>query len=418
MQIWIINQDSYPPKYGMGTRHHAISKTLVDQGHQVTIITSNYSHTTYQAIVPSHPGQLATTEWVDGVQYCWVKSSRFTSNGIKRVWGMIVFAWRIWRGKMIPDLPVPDVIIGSSPPIFSTFSAERLAARLKVPFVLEVRDVWPESVIEIGNISPWNPLVLVMSWIEKRLYRRADHIISLLPGVGEHISQRGGREDQITWIPNGIDLDFVPSVSPPPDNNRFTVIYAGTHGFANSLDTVVECARIVQDSVQGSQVRFWFIGDGPCKQDLQQYATSLELKNVQFKDAVPKSEIFRELENADAFVVQLKKCSVFRHGVSMNKLFDYLAVGRPVIFGVEAYNDPIAEADAGISVPPEDPQAMAEAVLELANSPREVRIEMGKRGRESVEAHYDMKKLALKLEDVLIACTHGGPIPKTKQNAA
>lgn len=181
-------------------------------------------------------------------------------------------------------------------------------------------------------------------------------------------------------------------------------MYTGAHGVANSLDTILYAASILKKQGFEEKILFRFIGDGVEKNNLIELSSKLELQNVRFEDPVPKTIIFEKMEEADALIAVMKKTKLYRWGISFNKLYDYLAIAKPIVFGVQAYNDPVKEAEAGISVPPEDPQALADAIIQVYNLSDEERKVMGRRGRRYVEENYDFAKLAAKLEKVLLDC--------------
>jgi glycosyltransferase involved in cell wall biosynthesis len=173
-------------------------------------------------------------------------------------------------------------------------------------------------------------------------------------------------------------------------------MYLGAHGQANAIDVLLDAAKIVQD--RGYQeIQFILIGDGFEKPGLIELAKGLRLKNVVFRDPVPKSKVPEALSEANAFVFNLESTKVFKYGISPNKLFDYMAAGKPVIFSVKASNNPVDEARCGLTVPPRNPEALAEAIIELSRIPKEERQAMGRRGREYVEKYHAIPVLAEKL---------------------
>jgi glycosyltransferase involved in cell wall biosynthesis len=222
----------------------------------------------------------------------------------------------------------------------------------------------------------------------------------LLPGSREEIAKRGGNAGHIVCIPNGVDLQLCGAVAPPaPVAGRFNAVYAGAHGTANALDTIVECAAILE--LEGSPVVFNLYGDGPEKERLARSARDLGATNVRFHDPVPKRKIYEILATADACVLALKDSALYRHGFSLNKLWDYMAAGRPIVFSADTTQNDVELARCGMTVPAEDPQAMAGAFRALAGFSAAERDEMGRRGRRHVEEHHDVQGLADRLEGVL-----------------
>ncbi len=302
--------------------------------------------------------------------------------------------------------PRPDVIVGSSPHPFGALSALALARRFCVPFVLEVRDLWPESLVELASISRRHPLFRALLRIESILYRNSDRILTLLPCAAEYIAQRGGPKGRIEWIPNGVDLAPVPP-PPPPADGVFRVMYAGSHGTANGLDALLDAAGGL------SRVRFILMGDGTEKARLRERACREGLSNVEFRNPVPKGDVVRVLQSADACLMILKKADVFSWGISPNKLFDYFAAGRPVLFGVSTPHNPVEEARAGFTFAPDDPASLCKAIRRLMELPKTERDEMGLRGTRYVEQRHDWRRLGIEFERNLLesihSATHNSP---------
>nr|BCX01985.1 MAG: glycosyltransferase WbuB [Bacteroidota bacterium] len=400
MNVWIVNHYALPPDRAGGTRHYTFAKELSRHGHGVTIWASSFD---YLSREEKHltTGELWKWEVVDGVPFVWVRTPGYKSNSLARVWNMTAFAYRMWRLGKKAGLGKPDVIIGSSPHLFAALAAERLADRFQVPFVLEVRDLWPQTLIDLGNFSPRHPFIASLLTIERYLYRKAAAILSLLPGAKEHMAEKGADPSRIVWLPTGIDLELVPPPQPPKSDGPFTVMYAGAHGLANGLDLALEAAHLLEREGWGKRVRFRFVGDGPEKPNLMQKAQALGLRSVSFEDPVPKRAVYGLLQQADAFLFILRDSPLFRWGISPNKLFDFLSQARPVIFCVNTPFNPVEEAKAGVTVSPASPEGLADAIKRLTLLSPEERWSMGMRGRAYVEKYHSLNRLADKLEEVL-----------------
>jgi len=314
---------------------------------------------------------------------------------------MAAFAALVWRGIGTVGLAKPDVIVGSSPHLFAALAAEKVARRFRVSFVLEVRDLWPQTLVDFGLYSTNHPVVRVLESIERRLYRGAERIIVLSPGAVDYMIRKGVSDGRVVWLPNGVDLGLVPEPTIPGTGETFTVMYAGAHGIANGLDTVLDAAAILQEEGWGARVRFRLIGDGLEKPRLESRVRRESLKAVFLEPPVPKSQIYRLLQDADALIFTLKKSPIYRWGFSLNKLFDYFASARPIICAADSPYDPVTETNAGLTVPSEDPLAIAQAVKRLAQMPSVERWRMGLRGRSYVEEHHDLSQLTDKFEEIL-----------------
>ena len=402
MNIWLVNHYAILPQQAGGTRHYVLARELVERGHQVTIIASSFDHTTRQEM-HLREGEASRLEVVNGVRFLWIRTPPYRGNSPKRLWNMMVFARKV-LGLQATDLGgPPDVVLGSSPHLFAAWAAERIARRYRVPFVLEVRDLWPQSLVDLGGFSENHPFVQFLERIERSLYQRACRIITLLPGAGGHVAEKGGDISRITWIPNGVDLSLVPAPTPPPSNGEFTFLYAGAHGLANRLDFLLDAIQYAQNMRPDLTLRFRFVGDGPEKPALIERSRKLGIQNVTFEDPVPKSEIYHVMSAANAFVVVLHDTPLYRWGISVNKIYDYLAMARPIALAApdSIYNNPVKEAGAGLTASAGDPKAYAESLIELANMPAEELWRIGLKGRKYVEENHDFKRLADRLEGVL-----------------
>jgi glycosyltransferase involved in cell wall biosynthesis len=411
MNIWIFNHYALPPDLPGGTRHYDLGRELVKRGHRVAIFAASFHHYLHRE-TRLQPGEKWKIEDVNGVKFVWIRTPSYQRNDWRRVQNMVVFAFRAWwlgwkLLKLAPEVGKPDVVIGSSPHLLTPLAAYWVAQHYGVPFVMEVRDLWPQTIIDMGELSAHHPITKALQVLERFLYYRAKKIITLLAQADKYISACGIPQEKIVWIPNGVDFSRFEGLEPcVASENGLKVIYLGAHGKANALDIVIQAAKILQD--QGyRQIRFILVGDGPEKPKLIRLGQALGLANVEFREPVPKTEIPRVLGEADAFIVQLGGSEVYRWGISSNKLFDFMAAGRPVFSSAEAPLNPVKEACCGFTVPPRDPEALAEAVIKLYQMSPEERAEMGKRGQEYVEKHHDIRKLATQLESVLQSVLSG-----------
>jgi glycosyltransferase involved in cell wall biosynthesis len=401
MNLWIFNHYAHPPDLPGGTRHYDLGQELVKRGHQVTIFASSFHHYLHRE-VRLQPKEGWKVEDVNGVKFVWLRTPPYQRNDWCRVRNMVAFAIRAWLlgrklPKLVPGLSEPDVVIGSSPHLLTPLAAYWVAKRYRAKFIMEVRDLWPQTIIDMGELSDHHPITRALQTLERFLYRRAERIITLLPLAYEYMAACGIPREKIVWIPNGVDLArFQGDSSPARRDKKFKVMYLGAHGQANALDVLLQAAKIVQD--QGHEdIRVILVGDGPEKPKLMALAKELTLCNVEFREPVPKRKITGILQEADVFLFNLENVEVFKYGISSNKLFDFMAAGRPVISSVKALANPVELAGCGLTVPPRDPQALADAVLKLSQMPKEEREAMGRRGREYVEKYHAISVLAEKL---------------------
>jgi len=404
MNIWWVNHFAVPPTQAGGTRQFSFARALERRGHHVLIVASSVDYLTRTDRGRTR-GEEFRAEMEDGVEFMWLKTAPYRGSSWSRLWNMLSFTRRVHRCDWGAGVFRPDVIIGSTPHPFGARAALSLAVRLKVPFVLEVRDIWPQSLVDLGGYSRHNLLVKVLARMEKTLCSRATAVVTLLPGSMDHLASRGAPPERTVWVPNGIDL----STTPPPqeksaDGGHFVVMYAGAHGMANGLDAVLDAAKgLIGQRVGGREAVFMLVGDGQVKKRLQRRVVAECISNVVLEPPVPKREVQHKLAQADAFILPLKPGGVFQHGISPNKLFEYMAAARPIIFATGATGDPVAEARAGISVPAGDAEAIAGAITTLMGSDaKELRL-MGQNGRCYVEQNHDISALTEHLEAALIS---------------
>ena len=241
-------------------------------------------------------------------------------------------------------------------------------------------------------MHPRHPAVLMFGLIERYLYRHADRIVTLLPHASEYMVAKGARASDITWIANGVDLELMPSPFPPVSNDVFTVMYTGSHGLSDALDSVLDAAAILDRKAPG-RFCFRFVGNGPSKAALRKRIEAEKINNVVFENPVPKQAVFTLLQKADAFIITAKKTDLYRYGISPNKLHEYMAAARPTVFAASSNNNPVMEASGGITVAPEDVEAIAQALADLAAMSSEDRWKMGLRARQYVEKHQTSPRL-------------------------
>lgn len=399
--VWILNHYAQEPGGPGGTRHFSLAQNLQAFGWDAALIAASTEHGTGRnRLADGAPSRL---DVIDGTRFLWLKTAPYAGNGSSRLRNMLEYTWRVLDQKHVNQLPIPDVIIGSSVHPFAAWAGLQLAKRFGVPFVFEVRDLWPQTLIDMGRLKADSATARLLRRLELHLYRQASKIIVLLPRAVDYIAPLGIPAERVVWIPNGIELGSAPENPPRPEpTDVFKLMYFGAHGQANALGTVIDAMDRLQSMKLPLPVSLHLIGDGPQKQELQARATALGLTNVVFHPPVPKSEIAALAATADAFVLSVCDLpNLYRYGISMNKLFDYMAAGRPVLMASAAVNDPVADAGAGLTVPPEKPELLAEAMAQMVRLPHEDRVRMGKAGRAHVVEHYGFDRLSQRLAQTL-----------------
>lgn len=406
MNILYVNHYAGGPGWGMEYRPYYLAREWVKAGHHVTIVAASESHV--RAKQPKTHGRFSS-EAVDGIEYIWCDTPPYGGNGIGRVRNIITFLWRLrqWRQWLKHK---PDVVIASSTYPADIAACRRLARRHAATLVWEVHDLWPLSPMELGGMSPRHPFIVWMQHAEDMACRDADVVVSMLPRADAHLRDHGMAEHKFVYVPNGIDPEeWAPeALVPLPAQHRqavnearqaghLMVAYTGAHGVANALDTMLDAAKI---TVQ-MPVTWLLVGNGPEKGWLQKRVADEGIANVLVLDPVPKAAIPAFLAEMDVLYIGLQREPLFRFGISPNKLMDYMMAARPVICAIEAGNDPVGETGCGVTIEPENPQALADAVAKvLAMSPQQ-RADMGLRGRRHIELEQTFPVLAAKFLDAV-----------------
>jgi glycosyltransferase involved in cell wall biosynthesis len=383
-----------------GTRHFEFAKHLVGCGDRVTVVTSGVN---YQTAKPtSFAGKTAPKS---GEPYVLCAPSWNLPHGgfIARVIGFITFmVTSIFIALRVRDV---DIVMGTSPPIFQAFSAYVVARLKRKPFLLEIRDLWPDFAVDIGVLRN-SVLIRLARAAERFLYNHADHLLVNSPAYVAHIAGKGIPERKVSLIPNGVNPEMY-SVNEDAGairkrhglDGRFVVTYAGALGMANDLSTILRSAARfggIPDLV------FVFAGAGRERPALEAQAHEMGLKNVVFLGALAKSEIPNLLAASDVCIATLKNIPMFRKTYP-NKVFDYLAAGRPVVLAIDGVIREVVErGQAGIFAPPGDDEAIARAIETFRQDPA-LRARMGTNGRTFVSKYFNRRDHAMQFRELLAA---------------
>jgi glycosyltransferase involved in cell wall biosynthesis len=399
LNVWIFNHYAEPPT-GMATRTFDLARELVRRGHRITIFASSFSHYRLREERIGRWWSLCTTDVYDGVRFVWLRTFPYQRNNWRRVLNMAGFGvLACLRG--LGSLECPDAVIGVSVHPCAAVAGLMVAHVKGARFFVEVPDLWPQVLIDFGRIRADGLLAATLRWIERLLFNQAERILTLWRNTDTYIGSCGIRTEKIVWIPHAIDRSRYSTLPTPQLNGGdFTVMYLGSFVESMALDLILDAALLIQNAGH-HDIRFVLVGGGVEKRRLQARATSVGLKNLKILDAVPKTEVPMVMGKADAFVCCLKKSPVFKYGISMNKLCDYLFSGRPTIFAGESAYDPVAEASAGISIRGDDPPALAAAIIKLAGLPYGERLEMGRNGIAWIRRYHELGALTDRLEAVL-----------------
>ncbi|MEN4904783.1 glycosyltransferase family 4 protein [Luteimonas sp. TWI1416] len=402
--VWILNHYATVPSGVGGTRHYHLAKGLEAAGWRASIIASSVEINSGKQRLST--SERSRTDMIDGIPFLWVRTPDYEGNGGGRIMNMLAYSIGVLKPSVTHALGKPSVIVGSSVHPFAALSGLILSRRFGVPFVFEVRDLWPQTLIDLGRIRKNGAMAIAMRWLERLLYRSATRIVVLLPRAGDYICPLGIEPGRIVWIPNGVDPGLFP---PTPHRQRdsrssFSFMYFGAHGQANALDPLIDAMAILRSRRPSHPIRLRMIGDGPLKAGLIERAAALGLDDslVSFEDPVPKQDIPQLASQADAFVLSvLDQPDLYRYGISMNKLFDYMASARPIVMASAAVNDPVRESGCGTTVPPGDPLALANAMERMADMPSDALRAMGERGRAHVLENFGFDRLSARFGAIL-----------------
>ncbi len=387
MRILLVNHYAGSPRHGMEFRPYYLAREWVRAGHEVMIVAASYSHV--RAVQPEVPG-VPVEELIDGIRYRWLPVPQYAGNGMGRLRNILSFlrqlradAWRLTREFR------PDAVIASSTYPMDVWVAKRLARLAKAKLVYEVHDLWPLSLIELSGMSPRHPFAMLCGKAEADAYRDADVVVSMLPCVQEHMASRGLDLNKLHIVPNGFAPEEWQGESAPLGDTlqahldaeraagRVIVGYAGSMGLPNALDVLLDAAARLKDA----PLSFVLVGSGHEAERLAARAAAEGLANVRFFAPIPKAQIPTLLSHFDIAYIGWQRTPIYRFGIAPNKLIDYLMAGRAVLHSVEAGNDPVAEAGAGLTVAPEDAEAVAAGLRQLAALTPAERAAMGARGR-------------------------------------
>ncbi len=396
-KILIINQFANTPDLPGHTRQYEIALGLVKRGWEVQVFSSDFNLTT-RNFYKLKGLDLTKTELIKGINWHWLRVIPYKKNNYMRYLNLFSFCLNlaIQLSKFIflkgNRYKMPDIILASSPQLPATFLCLLYAKIFRKPFISEIRDLWPQVLIDLGGISSKNTIIKVLIFIEKFIYKNSDYVVVLAKGAEKYVRNKGA--SNVVWLPNGPDLEKfkfseIPSKKETFAFNRpFLIYYFGAHGIANGLENLIAASKLIADQ----PIKFILIGDGPSKKDLM--LKSEKLKNIEFLNPIPKEDIPRIISKSDAILLSLKAIPLFKYGVSPNKLYDAYAIGRPVITTVEGeINNEVEKNFLGYTANGSKPKELADACLKLLNTPKSERIMMGKRARNLCEKVYSRKRI-------------------------
>jgi glycosyltransferase involved in cell wall biosynthesis len=393
MHTLLIHQAFTTPTDAGGTRHYELAQYVIAKGDRFSVVASDFGYLSARRMSGSVTGR---EEIVDGIRVLRVATSKSSHRGIA---GQLLSFLTFATSSFVAGLRVKnvDVVLATTPPIFQAVTAWLIAAIRGRPLLLEIRDLWPEFIIDMGKLR--NPLVIAVArWLERFLYRKADGFIVNSPAYVGYLESKGVPPDQIALIPNGVSPEMFSGHEDVGGAAKairerlgiadaFVAMYAGAMGPANDLEVLLNAAELLRDD---TRIRIVLVGDGKMRTRLEAMAQQRGLTNVTFVGPQSKAEMRDFLHAADVCVATLQNISMFRMTYP-NKVFDYLAAARPVVLAIDGViRDVVERAEGGVFVQPGDSQALADAIRNLANDPERCQ-KMGRCGQEYVRRHFNRR---------------------------
>lgn len=401
MNIWLINHYAVPPKYYPLARQTYFAKYLMAMGHTVTIFAASSVHNSALNLITDD--RKWREETVDGVHYVYIKCCDYQGNGLKRIYNICEFAWKL--PGVCKHFPKPDAIVATSMPPTSCAMGVHLGRKWGCKTVAEIADLWPESIVAYGIAGPHNPAVLALRRLEKWIYKKADAVVFTMEGAYDYIVEQGWDKEiprsKVHYINNGVDLEqfdynkehFRVEDADLDEPDTFKIVYTGSIRKVNNLGLLLDAAKCVKNP----RVKFLIWGDGDERAALEQRVREEHIGNVTFKGKVEKKYIPSIVSRADANLLHGTPGVLFRFGISPNKLFDYFAAGKPVLTDFPSKYNPAETYRAGLALTEYSAAAFAEIVERAAAMPEEEYLRYC--GNALAAAHtYDFKKLT---EDLL-----------------
>lgn len=404
MNIWLINHYAVPPKYYPLARQTYFAKYLMAMGHTVTIFAASSVHNSDVNLITD--GRKWREETVDGVHYVYIKCCDYQGNGLKRIYNICEFAWKL--PGVCKQFHKPDAIVATSMPPTSCAMGVRMGRKWGCKTVAEIADLWPESIVAYDIAGPHNPAVIALRRLEKWIYKRADALVFTMEGAYDYIMEQGWEKDiprsKVHYINNGVDLELFDynkehfRVDDPDldDPDTFKVVYAGSVRLANHVGLIVDAAKKVKDP----RIRFLIWGAGDEVEPLRRRVIDENITNVVIKGRADKTEIPYITSRADATIMHPASSRVLRFGVSYNKMFEALAAGRPIISPFSCKYNPATQRNAGVSCKDGDAADIAASVEKIASLPPEEYRALCVNARKGAE-DYDFRVLTQKLLNVI-----------------
>ncbi len=398
-KVLIINFYAGSPSYGMVFRHHYLAKEWAKRGIDTTILASSFSHLRKVNVEIDH--DLQETE-VEGVRFSWIKENSYVGNGLGRFRAMMDYSWKIRRmAREIAEKYRPDVILASCTNPIDTYAAQKIARFSGAKLIHEVRDLWPLTLELMYGFSKFHPLCVAMQAAENSFLKHSDYVVSVLPNAKDYMVSHGMAPEKFRFIPNGISEDEWKDTPDIPediacvfrdlkDQSKFIIGFMGSHTDSYSLSYLIDAVQKLGDP----GIAAVFVGGGREKARFIELSKKSMAENFIFLDPVEKKYIPSIAARMDALYVAGKRQNIFKYGVAMNKMFDSMMSGRPILYAIDAPNNYIVEYDCGISCEPENTEALMDGIRKLHGMTESERDRLGQNGRRAVQEHFTYRTIA------------------------
>lgn len=401
LNIVIVNPTGGSPHHGPNLRSFHLAKNLIQKGFKVRIVANSYFHKFHT--IPN-VYQNVSSEKIESVDYVWIKSNKYSGRGILQIINQILFAFRLLLNHKKIFFQNTDIIIYSSPTPFAIISTAIIAKRINSKLIYEIRDMWPLVIKELGNYSSYHPLIIILEFLAKFAYKKSDHIISVKPGDLKFLEKKYKVSlKNISYIPNGYDsknfydLPLTSNLNKKIPKNKFIIGYVGSISAAYSVDQLVKAAERIKDD----KIHFLIFGDGPDILSLKKYILLHKIRNVSLLGRIDIAYVPNVVSRFDICFVGYKKANWLKHGVSSNKIYDYMSQKKPIIAALESNYNPIDLAKCGITTKSEDYVGITNAINKLYKLDKLELQKLGKNGNDYLLKNHSFDKITNQLIKVI-----------------
>ena len=404
-KILLLNHYAGSPEMGMEFRPYYLAREWVKLGYSVRIVAGDYSHLR----IKNHRARKDfEEETIDGIQYVWLRTGDYKGNGVRRALTMFRFVGKLWlKAGWIAKEWKPDVVIASSTYPLDTYAAQKIAKKAGARLIHEVHDMWPATLYEMGGMSKHHPFVILMQMAEDSFCKHSDYVVSLLVNAKDYFIRHGMKPEKFRAIVNGVVKEEWEKEMPVPEayagvlrklkeQGKFIICFFGTHTKFYGLFPLIEAVQ----NLDSDRITVVFIGNGWEKKELEKEAKEKHGERFVFLPQVEKTAIPGLLKMTDVLYVGAVQNRLYRFGVCMNKIFDSMMAGKPILYAVAAPNNYIEEYRCGVSVEAGNVEALSAGIMQLYTMSEGKRKKLGSNGRNAVINYFTYEKLAKKFEEL------------------